>query len=172
MTGTTSAELVAALSAIRSGIDEVLGMAKEDALTVAHRVGVKSFTTPWGPVTVAFKAGGPEVRINDETAFFQWVSENRPTEIEIPPQPEPRVRAAYRSAVLSKLVAVGGIPMDKDTGEVCEFAEVVNVPDGAEYITYPASKEQKIAKAQAANWVLDRSIELADGFRAVLEAGQ
>lgn len=168
-----SADTIAALSAIKHGIDKALEQEKVEVLRVAAEVGVKSFTTPWGAVTIAQSDEEWRVQL-DEAEFLAWAKVNAPDEVEIfQPEPIERVRAMYRAHFIKGLVRAGLVVVDQDTGEVVDFASPIHIPAGNQYVTYPASKQQKAAKETAEAWVSDAAQMLTDGLleRTAIEAG-
>lgn len=152
------AERVAALTAIRAGIDAAITEAKAEALALAESVGVDRFVTPWGRVTVAKTA--PKVEL-DPAPFLSWVREHYPSEVET----VVRVRPAFAKAFTERCVIVAGEVVDRETGEVVPFASIT--AEGDPYITYPASAEQRDLKATATAWVMGRADELAAGVAAI-----
>lgn len=160
-----SAETIAAFLAIRSGIDGVVAQEKVELLRVADEIGVKTFTTRYGQVTVAQSEAGWQVRLNDDE-FLAWAAINAPSEVEEhAPPPVTRVRPSYRAKVMKDLIALGsGDVLNKDTGEIVGYAEGIYQSAGEPYITYPSSTLQKAAKAAAAQWVTDTAQALTDGL--------
>lgn len=159
-------EKVAALSALKHGIEKQIEVEKAAAMALAESVGVKTFKTPFGPVTVAGREAGTAV-IPDETLLMEWVKVHQPHNIET----ITRVRPSAVNAILTDLVAVGGDVVNRRTGEVVDFATVKDVPAGDPYITYPGSKESKLWKDHATELVAGQAELLSDALRQI-EAGQ
>lgn len=167
-----SADTIAALSAIKHGIDKALEQEKVEVLRVAAEVGVKSFTTPWGAVTIAQSDEEWRVQL-DEAGFLAWVQMNAPDQVEtFTPEPVTRVKALYRAQFVKGLVRVGESVISQDSGEIVEFATPSFIPAGNRYVTYPASKQQKAAKETVEAWVSDAAQMLTDGLleRTAIEA--
>lgn len=152
-----AAETYAALSALKAGIDAAIKEAGADALTFGNENGVKSFLTPFGAVTIVPK--DPTIAF-DEAALLAWVEANHPTEVETVKQ----VRPSFEKVLRDRFVIVKGeTVLDPVTGEVVEFATVV--APGDPHISFPASKEQRAAKAEAVAWVKGRTDELSGAMR-------
>lgn len=140
----TPAQKIAALTAIKAGIDDQIKKAKVEALDTAEQIGVKSFDTGIGGVTVV---KGKESVVIDDVALLPELKEQFPEQVET----IERVRPAYLRYLLDEqLVIVAGEVVDKTTGEAVEWASVK--PAGDDYITYPASKEATAAKKYARAW--------------------
>lgn len=155
------AERVALLTALIAGATAELDRAKTEALTVADAVGVKSFTTAFGNVTVGQKEAKPQV--TDNRALMAWVKEHRKTEIEV----VTRIRPAYVTALLDSVVWV------KDDAVFVDPATGLIVPGvtwsaaGEPYITWPSSTDQKRTKEEAATWFSDRAEALLGGMSSI-----
>lgn len=139
------AERLAALSAIKAGLEEAIAETKAEVLEEAATVGVRSFSTPYGPINVA--GGDRKVIITDEAALLAHVKATRPDEVET----VEAVRPAYITHLLSGLTIVAGHVIDAETAEVVEWAGL-SAP-GARYTTWPKSKEQAAAKGAASEAV-------------------
>lgn len=168
-----SADLIASFTAIKHGIDKAIAQEKVEALRVAAELGIKSFDTPWGAVTVARSEEDWHVRL-DEVQFLAWVQEHAPDQVETTtPEPVTKVKAMYRAQFIKGLVRVGQSVVHQDSGEIVEFAEPVHILAGDPYISYPATKQQKAAKEAAEEWVRDTAQMLTDGLRArTVEIGE
>jgi len=152
-----AADTYAALSALKAGIDAAIKDAGAEALAFSNENGVKSLLTPFGAVTIAAKE--PSIAF-DDAALLAWVQENHPTEVET----IVRVRPSFEKVLRDRFVIVkGDTVVDTQTGEVVEFATVT--AGGDPYITFPSSKEQKAAKAEAVEWVRGRTDELSGAMK-------
>lgn len=157
------AEKVALLKALIAAAEAELTRTETDTLLLADAVGVKTFTTPFGQVTIGQKDAKPMV--TDPTAFMAWVRDTYPTEVET----IVRVRPAFQTAVL------GSIEWDKDLNEFVHPATGTFVPGirwseaGQPYVTWPSSTEQKRTKAEAVAWFADRSQALLATMTPALE---
>jgi hypothetical protein len=91
-----------------------------DLLPVGDRLSGRLFAgaAPIGTVTMA--EGSEVVKITDDAAFFSWVLENYPEQIE----QVPRVRPAFQSRVLAAVKAEGCYP-NAATGEADKVPGVV-----------------------------------------------
>lgn len=156
----TPAEEYAYLSVIKSGIEWAIKGAKERTAAVAGEVGVKTFTTPVGQVTITDPQ--PSVLI-DEAELLKACP---PSEVET----VKRVRPAYLSALYQpgRLVIVAGEVVDSQTGEAVGWAQAVPAAEGV--VTFPHTKPSAKAKAEAKQWVQDRTGELTSGIALALEA--
>lgn len=153
----SAAETYAALAAIKAGIEAAMKEAGNDALSFGTQNGVKSFMTPFGAVTLVTK--DPAIAF-DDAALLAWVQENHPTEVET----ITRVRPSFEKVLRDRLVIVKGEDvLDPATGELLEFATVVQ--PGDPHISFPSSKEQKAAKAEAVEWVRGRTDELTGALK-------
>lgn len=151
------AELLAALKALRAGLDDRIKVAEAAVLDVAERDGAERFTTPYGPITVSRKKGG--ISITDREAFIAWVDGNIPDAFETIVQ----VRPATEKAIVQRLTVMRGEVYDSVTGEAVEWAEPT--PDGDPYTAWPASAQQREAKDMARLLFEDRAGALAAGLR-------
>lgn len=148
------AEKVALLTALIEGATAELAFAKAEALAVAEAVGVKSFATPFGSVTVAARDAKPMV--TDDAAVLAYVAEAFPTEVET----IRRVRPSFLTALLGRL------EWDADHGQFIDTKSGEGVPGvewgepGQPYITWPSGDLQKLTKTEAAEWFHGRTEEL------------
>lgn len=136
-------ERVAVLSAIKSAVGEQVDIAKADTMALAKEVGVKTFTTPFGQVTISSPSAG---MVFEPKAFMAWVKKNHPTEIET----IKRVRPAFESAMRERVEVQGSDFIDKKTGEVLGF--ITGTPPGNPSVLWPSTTEQKAAKELASVW--------------------
>lgn len=137
------AERLAALSAIKAGLDELIAEAKADVLAAAEENGIRSFSTPFGPVNVS--ARDAAIVVTDEAALLAHVKATRPEEVEV----VETVRPAYVKALLDRLayIKAAGVVIDTTDGEVVEWAGM-SAP-GAPFASWPKSAEQVRAKDAA-----------------------
>jgi hypothetical protein len=148
------ADKVALLTALVDGAKAELDRAKAEALAVADSVGVKSFATPFGSVTVAQRAAAPFV--SEPDMLLEWVRDAFPTEVVT----VPAVRPAFVTALLSR------VEWDPDLGEFIDPNTGEAVPGldwsapGEPYVTWPAGDAQKAAKSMAREWFALRSDEV------------
>lgn len=161
MTEITAAERYAALTALRAGLDDQIARARDEALAEVKHLRKASFTTPYGQVNMT--RAEPRVRV-DQAAFLEFVAEHYPDEI----VHTPSVRTSFARAFESELTIVAGTVVHKGTGEVVEFATAGD--EGTPVISYPASSEQRDAKALARMLFEDRAAALVTGLREVAGA--
>lgn len=154
-------ERVAVLSAIKSALGEQIDIAKDETMALAKEVGVKTFTTPFGQVTVSSPQPGMAF---EAKAFMAWVRKHHPTEIET----IKRVRPAFESAMRGRIVAQGSEFVDKKTGEVLKF--VSGTEPGNPSVLWPSTNEQKATKETASVWASEHveALGIALGSHAVL----
>lgn len=143
-------ERLAALRALRHGLDSAIAVAEEEIRHVRQLTGARSFTTSLGSVTIAQRK--PSIRL-DSDAFLDWCRENAPGEI------VESVRPSFEKAVKARLRVAGGDVVDGD-GVVVDYATAT---EGSEYITVKLSDD---AKDSAAEQVLER-VETLAGFLEV-----
>lgn len=156
--GQEAAAEYAALVAMRAGLDAVIDAAKARALDAAKGMRSGSWATPYGRVNVTTTE--PRI-VLDDPAFLAMVSEHYPDEVILTPSVSP----AFRAAFLDRLVEVGGRVVHKDTGEVVECAGLTK--RGNPQVSYPASTEQRDAKALAVMLFEERATALVASLREV-----
>lgn len=152
------AERYAALSALAAGLNAQIAAAKADVAREAESMRKASWPTPWGPVNAGRRDPGVEV---DPDAFLAYVEQHHPDAIVTTRTVSP----ATVQALLSDLAIVGRNVMSKSTGEVVEWAHVG--PAGGVVVSYPASSQQREAKALAVMLFEDRASALVSGLREV-----
>lgn len=153
------AQRMAALSALKAAIDVQLKVEKEAVIALASDVGVKSFTTELGAITIVEKDAGVNI---DPIKALDWAKENQPEivqTIEVVPD--------WFLAELARREYV-----------VTDDGDVYN-PDGTEapfavpgakpepYATWPASKEQKRGKEMAAEFIQVNLVALSQSLLGV-----
>jgi hypothetical protein len=136
----TAAERYAALTALKAGLDDQIAQAKADAIAEVASQRSASWNTPYGHVNMTRAEESVEIHADQFLAFCQ---EHYPDEV----LSAPYVRSSFVDAFRRELTIVAGKVVHKGTGEVVDFARVK--PEGAPTISYPASTEQKNAKAYA-----------------------
>lgn len=140
----TPAQKVAALTAIRAGIDDQIRQAKTEALKTAAQIGVKSFDTAIGEVKIV---KSHEAVVIDEEKLLPELKAAFPEQVET----VECVRPAYLKYLMGEqLVIVAGEVIDKGTGEAVDWATVR--PAGDDYISYPSTRESRTAKDYAKAW--------------------
>ncbi|MDR1264345.1 MAG: hypothetical protein LBK42_01960 [Propionibacteriaceae bacterium] len=132
---TNPAERYAVLKALIAALSEARAEAESDVLAVAAEVGVKSFSTPAGNVTVVTTSDTVEV---DEQALAATLPAEQTMVV-----PKDWALAAAKK----RLRIVQGLPVDADTGEVVDWATVL--PGGKRSLRWPATDEQRAAKTAA-----------------------
>ena len=155
------AERVALLKALIAGATVELKAAESETLALAEAVGVKTFTTSYGQVTVA--ARDAQVYVASEHVFLEWVKEAHPDQVQTIVQPYPMFVAGLLSRVEFS-VEVGEY-VDKETGEV--VPGLARSLPGDPYITWPSGAEQKATKAEASEWFRERAEALLDGMARI-----
>lgn len=156
--GLSAAETYAALVALRAGLDAQIDKAKAAALAAVNGLSKATYPTAYGVVNVSTP---PDAISLDDRAFLALVEEHYPDEVVVTRS----VRSSFKAAFLEDLVVVGGQVMHKTTGEVIDFARVV--PGGSPRLSYPASLEQRDAKALATMLFEERAATLVSGLREV-----
>lgn len=151
------AEYLAALKAMKAGLDDQIREAETAVLALAETTGAERLTTPYGPITVARRAGG--IGVVDTAAFTAWCEANLPDAIEVIRQ----VRPQTAKAAMSRLTMMRGVVFDTVTGEEVSWAAPTE--PGDPYCTWPASNAQKDAKDMARLLFADRAEILASGLR-------
>lgn len=151
------AEYLAALKALETGLRDQIEQAERAVLTAAQDVGAERFSTPYGPVTVARRAGGIEVI--DDAAFLDWCEANLPDAVET----VRKVRPQTAKAALARLTVMRGLVFDTETGE--EVAWAAPTPPGDPYVSWPSSATQRETKIMARLLFEDRALGLAAGLR-------
>ena len=155
------AEKVALLTALSEATKAQLDLAKAEALALADTVGVKSFNTDFGALTIAWKGEAPMV--TDEAKVLAYVKEAFPTEVEV----ITRVRPSFTKALL------GRVEWDPDTSQFIDTKTGEAVPGlgwsekGEPYITWPAGDAQRETKTESAQWFASRTDELLSGMAAL-----
>lgn len=154
-----AAEKVALLTALIDGAKAELERAKAEALTLAKDVGVKSFDTPFGGVTVARQEPKPFVK--DPEALLAFVKHNHPTEVVT----VPAVRPAFVTALLNRIEWAADIQefIDPETGEAIPGIDLTE--PGQPYITWPSGDAQKHTKNEARTWFAQQSEQILDGMK-------
>lgn len=131
MTTPELARTVAALKAVAEILAGQQTAEKQALLDALREAGIKQqeVTLPDGSklASISVAAGRKTARIADSDAFFQWVFDNHPSQVET--VKTTRVRPAYERAVLESAKKVGE-PIDA-TGEVVPGLEV---GDGDPYL--------------------------------------
>lgn len=122
----TAAEKLAALRALREGLNAAIDDATAEVEGVREQTGSKSFDTPYG--LVYFAVSGDKFAF-DEPRFLAWAEENTPESV-IPERSEVKVYPAHpsdtlRTAIGKRCVRIGDDVFDALTGEPLPFASVV-----------------------------------------------
>lgn len=151
------AELLAALKAMKAGLDDQIREAEDAVLALAESTGAERLATPYGPITIARKAAG--ISVVDRAAFTAWCEANLPDAIETIVQ----VRPQTEKAALARLTVMRGAVYDTVTGE--EVGWAAPTPPGDPYTAWPASTAQRDAKDMARLLFADRAELLASGLR-------
>lgn len=136
----TAAERYAALTALKAGLDDQIAAAKAEAITEAATLRSASWNTPYGRVNMTRSEESVEIHAD---RFLAMCQEHYPDEIVVTYS----VRSSFVDAFRKELAIIAGEVVHKGTGEVVDFARVK--PEGAPTISYPASTEQRDAKAYA-----------------------
>lgn len=158
------AERVALLTALVEGAKAALDAAKIEALTVADVVGVKSFNTPYGAVTIGQKQAAPAVK--SPTELLEYVKHTFPTEVEV----TTRVRPAFVSALLDR------VEWDAETQQFIDPTTGEAIPGldwsaaGDPYVTWPAGDAQRATKEEAREWFRQQTDSLLGGVAALSAA--
>lgn len=147
----TAAEKLAALRALREGLNAAIEDAAAEVEGVRETTGSKSFDTRYGLVGFSIH---PTTYLFDEAAFLAWTEENAPeslipawTEVkEWPARPSDTLRAAMGK----RCVQIGDDVFDSLTGDVLPFA---TARPGKETLTV---KLNPATKLEAADLVRDR----------------
>lgn len=158
------AERVALLTALVEAAKAELDRAKAETLTVAEQVGVKTFASDLGQVTIGQKAAAPFVA--EPAKLFAYVQHTHPTEVET----IQRVRPAFVTALLGRVAWSPELQeyVDTETGEAVPGIDMSE--PGDPYVTWPAGDAQRQTKQEAAEWFASRSEQILAGMRAI-EAG-
>lgn len=158
------ADRVALLTALIEGAKKELDKAKVDTLFVADAVGVKTFASEFGQVTIGQKASAPFV--NNPAMFLAYVQHNHPTEVVTVPQ----VRPAFTTALLQRVEWSPELQeyVDTETGDA--VPGIAMSEPGDPYVTWPSGDAQKSTKEEAATWFASRSEQILAGMLSV-EAG-
>jgi hypothetical protein len=154
-----AADKVALLTALKDAAEAELAKAKAEALAVAKEVGVKSFDTSFGAITVARRASAPYVK--DPAMLLEYVKHTHPTEVVT----VPAVRPAFITALLARVEWSAELQefVDTTTGEAVPGIDLSE--EGAPYITWPSSDAQKDTKQEAKEWFAAQSEQILDGMR-------
>lgn len=136
----TAAERVAALTALKAGLDDQLEKAKREAILEVATQRSASWNTPYGRVNMTRDEEKVEIHADDFLAFCQ---QHYPDEVVATYS----VRSSFVDAFRRELTIVAGEVIHKGTGEVVDFARVK--PEGAPTISYPSTTAQRDAKAFA-----------------------
>lgn len=137
----TAAEKLAALRALREGINAAIEDASADVEGVREQTGSKSFDTPYGLVLFSITE---DRFVFDEPSFLAWAEENAPESV-IPARTEIKHHPAYPSGTLranlgKRCVRIGGDVFDSLTGEPLPFATVVPGKETLNVRLTPATK--------------------------------
>lgn len=154
----TAAERYAALSALRAGLDSQIAAAKRDLMAEASGLRKASWPTPWGQVNAV--RADPRVEI-DQDALLEHLRAHHPDGIVVVETPN----VALVQTLLARCTVIGRTVMDRETGEVVEWAHVGEA--GPLTVSYPASAQQKDAKALATMLFDERGDALVSGLREV-----
>ena len=155
------AEKVALLTALAEAAKKALDAAKAEALDVSAQVGVKSFDTEFGAVTVARKGSAPFV--NDPAMFLAYVKHNWPTEVVA----VPAVRPSFTTALLGRVKWSPELQEYVDTATGEAVPGVAMSEPGDPYIAWPAGDAQKRTKEEATEWFASRSEQILAGMLSV-----
>lgn len=85
----------------------------------------------------------------DEAGFLAYCKREHPSEVEVTtPQPVESVRPAWRKALLGRmLVEEDGAVVDRETGRVLEFVEVVEPGPPSTTMTFKKGGREEVARA-------------------------
>lgn len=156
------AERVALLTALIAGAQAELDKAKAATLEVGKDVGVKTFDTPMGQVTIARKDA--QTYNADPAALLAYVEHNYPGEVVT----TRAVRGSYITALINRGVWVGDDFIDTTTGD--PIPGMALSQPGDPYITWPASDKQAATKEEARAWFASQSEQILGAMRAVERA--
>ncbi len=147
------AERYTRVKAMIAALSDYAKEMEAELLTTADQVGVKSFDTPLGPVSVTTKTDTPVVA--DPEALARLLPEDQRMVV-----PKPYALAA----VQKRLTIVGNQVVDTSTGEIVDWADIK--PGGDPYISWPSSTKQREAKqevAEALRGQIDTVLTLSTG---------
>jgi hypothetical protein len=153
-----AAEEVAALTALKAGLDDQIAAAKRRMIDAAAGMTKATVATPYGRVLVTRSEEHVEY-IPDR--FLEWVKEHHPTEVITTESVNP----AFARAMLENLTIVRGEVVDKRSGEFVAYAYLTD--QGDPYVAYPASREQRDAKEYARMLFQDRALALTKALHEV-----
>lgn len=158
------ADKVALLTALIEGAKKELDKEKARTLFVADQVGVKTFASEFGQVTIGQKAAGAFV--SNPAHLLAYVQHNYPGEVVTVPQ----VRPAFVTALLQRVVWAEELQeyVDPESGEAIPGLSMSE--PGDPYVTWPSGDAQKRTKEEAAAWFASRSEQILSGMLSV-EAG-
>lgn len=165
----TPAGRIAALIALRDAIDARVTVEKKALIeTLTGATETQSLHTPFGDIS--FQPGKRRVVI-DQDKLLEYVKRVAPEMVETVTVINESVIDSYRETLEDDVVHLGdGDFVRASTGEVIDYAYLSN-PSNTN-IAYPASKEQKAAKAAARRVVRDNMerfaapmLEVTDGRR-------
>jgi hypothetical protein len=158
------ADRVALLTALVEAAKKELDRAKVETLTVADTVGVKTFASEFGQVTIGQKQPAPFVA--DPGELLAYVKHTYPTEVVTAPQ----VRPSFVTALLQRVEWAPELNeyIDPESGEA--IPGLAMSQPGDPYVTWPSGDAQKRTKEEAAAWFASRSEQILAGMRLV-EAG-
>lgn len=141
----TPAERLAALKALRHGIDQALGQAEDAVRSTMLDTGADRFRTPLGSVSLAERAGSITF---DEDRLLAFAEEADLDGVETIKQVRPTFRRLFDAS--------GEQVIFKPTGEVIDFA---TVRPGTQYLTTRLNDE---AKDAAEKLLGDRFLTIAE----------
>lgn len=139
------AQRVAALSALKDALEQQIKLEKAKVLDVAREVGVKSFNTEFGGITVV---DARQPIIIDEVKLLDYVRESAPELIETVETIPDWYHAQLTGT--KNLQIIDGEVYDLK-GTHLPYASLGEAGDP--YVTWPSSPAQKAGKAQAAEFV-------------------
>lgn len=156
-----AADKVALLTALKDATEAELAKARAEALALANEVGVKSFDTPFGNITVARSASKPYVK--DPAMLLAYVQHNHPTEVVT----VPTVRPSFITALLNRVEWSTELQefVDTATGEAVPGIDLSE--EGDPKITWPAGDAQRSTKQEAKAWFSAQSEQILDGIRSI-----
>lgn len=155
------ADRVALLTALIEGAKKELDHAKAEALLVADVVGVKTFTTDWGQVTIGQKSAGPFVA--EPAKLLAYVEHTYPSEV----VREPIVRPSFVTALIQRVEWSEDLQEFVDTASGDAIPGLAMSQAGDPYVTWPSGEAQKRTKEEAALWFASRSEQILSGMLAV-----
>lgn len=160
------AERVALLTALAEATKAELDRAKQEALQVSEQVGVKSFATPFGGVTIGQKGAAPYVA--NPAMFLAYVQHNYPGEV----VREPQVRSSFVTAILNRVKWSPELQeyVDTETGDAIPGLDMSE--PGDPYITWPAGDDQKRTKEEAKQWFAEKADTVLAGMLAIEQGAQ